>query len=472
MQNNDFRQQAHRIIDFLADYAAQIEKYPVMSLVQPGDIKGMIPEQMPEQGEDFANIFADFNNIIMPGITHWQHPGFMALFPSNGSVPSLLAEFLTAGLGVNAMVWETSPAATELEERVMEWLRDACGLPAEFHGVIQDTASTSTMLAILCARERASGFTVRAKGCSGIMPFTCYCSEEAHYSFEKDARLAGFGDENIRKIPAGADYAMQPDILERAIREDLAANKKPCIIEATLGTTGALGFDPLEEIAALCARHNIWLHVDAAYAGSAFLLPEYRHWLRGIEQADSYVFNPHKWLFTHFDCSAFFVRDRDLLLRVFSSDPEYMKRNRQDVVQYKDWGIALGRRFRALKLWFVMRSFGLEGLQERLRTHIRLAERLYNRLHSKLYWEFLAPLSMNVLCFRLHPEHITEEATLDSINTKIITEVNAGGKYFVSGTRLKGKFVIRIVPAQTQVNEKHVDGIADLLEEIAAGHIK
>ena len=463
LSNADFRKQAHAAIDWIADYLETIEQYPVKSTVRPGEISDQIPNNAPAQGEDMDVIMQDFKNIIPKGITHWQHPAFMALFPSNASYESMLAEFITAGLGVNAMIWETSPAATELEEKMMDWLRDMFQLPKTFSGVIHDTASTSSLVAIISAREKYSNFNINEKGFNGYEDLVMYCSEQTHYSIEKDAKAAGIGKANVRKIKTDQNFAMDVNSLKMQIEIDLKTNKKPFLVVAALGTTSSLAFDPLYEIGELCANYGLWLHIDAAYAGSAFILPEYQHYLKGIEFADSYVVNAHKWLFTNFDCSVYFVKDAAHLINVFTTNPDYLKRTLDEVINYKDWGINLGRRFRALKLWFVMRSFGVEGLQQKLRDHIRLSNVFYEKVKMHSEWELMAPFVMNVLCIRYHPNDITDENELNNINEKIVQDINATGKFYLSGTKLNGKYVIRVVIGQTNVTENHVNELYNML---------
>jgi aromatic-L-amino-acid decarboxylase len=467
MLNKEFRNCAHQVADWIADYYDNIENYPVKSNNFPGEVKLKIGNHAPQNPKSFEEIFKDFQNVILPGITHWQHPGFMALFPSNTSFPSILAEFLVAGLGVNCMLWETSPAATELEESVLNWLKKSCGLPDKFNGVIHDTASLSTLTAIISAREKASQYKINENGFLGFDTLTMYCSQQAHYSVEKGAKAAGIGKENVRKIATDNSFAMIYHELENQIKSDFENGMQPFLVVATLGTTSSCAFDNLDKIGIICKQYNLWLHVDAAYAGSAFILPEYRQYLNGVEFADSYVFNPHKWLFTNFDCSAYYVKDAPHLINVFASNPDYLKRIHEEVINYKDWGIPLGRRFRALKLWFVLRCFGIDGLQNRLREHIRIAGNLHDLIRNNSNWEIMAPPQLNVLCVRYHPRNIDKEAHLDLINDQIIKEVNASGKFYLSATTLNGKYVIRIVPGQTNVQEEHVNELYGLLNELA-----
>lgn len=366
MTNDEFIKRAHELVDWIGDYLGNIDRYPVKSQVSPGEIYSSLPESAPVEAEDFTDIFNDFNEIIMPGVTHWQSPDFFAYFPANSSAPSILAEMITAALGAQCMIWETSPSAAELEEKVMNWLRDIIGLPDYFEGVIQDTASTAGLAALLTAREKKSDFRINEDGFADGQVYRIYASTQTHSSIEKAVKIAGFGRRNLVKVPVRADHSLDPLQLAAAVEEDKKKGYIPCCVVATLGTTGTVAIDPLKEIGEICSKHDIWLHVDAALAGTALILPEYRWMTEGKEYIDSFVFNPHKWMFTNFDCSAYFVRDADMLIKTFEILPEYLKtRTRGQVNDYRDWGVPLGRRFRALKLWFVIRSFGLSGLRER-----------------------------------------------------------------------------------------------------------
>jgi aromatic-L-amino-acid decarboxylase len=458
MTPDDFRAHAHELVDWMADYLEQVERLPVKPDVQPGTVLKQLPPAPPDDGEPFSAVFSDFREIILPGMTHWQHPSFFAYFPANSSPPSILAEMLTATLGAQCMSWATSPAATELEERVMEWLRTMIGLPSTFTGVIQDTASTATLCALLTARERRSAFRINERGFAPEMRFTVYCSTEAHSSIEKATKIAGLGREYLRKIPVDDAFAMIPSALEEAVTRDLRLGYTPLCVVAAVGTTGSTGLDPLRSIAALCGKHGIWLHVDAAYGGSALLLPEFRWIADGLEAADSMVFNPHKWLLTNFDCSAYFVRDVEALVRTFEILPEYLKTPEGDRVKnYRDWGIQLGRRFRALKLWFVIRTYGVHGLQQILRTQIAMARQLTERIRSTPGFQILAPVPLNVLCFRYAPPGVTDPAALDALNARLLETLNHSGLLYLSHTRLAGRFTLRLVVGQTYVRQRHVD---------------
>lgn len=463
----EFRKNAHLLVDWMAGYLENVTHYPVKSQVQPREIYEQIPEQMPNNGENFENIWKDFQEIILKGITHWQSPQFFAYFPANSSYESVLAEMITATLGSQCMLWETSPAATELEEKMMNWLKKSCGLPESWEGVIQDTASSATLCALLSAREKISHFQINQKGFAGYENLRVYASEQTHSSIEKAVKIAGFGKENLVYIATNTDFSIDTQALSKAIEQDLQANKKPLCVVATIGTTSSTAFDNLEQIAEITKKHRIWLHVDAAYAGTAMLLPEYRYMIRGIEEADSYVFNPHKWMFVNFDCSAYFVKDKETLIRTFAILPEYLKtKNDSQVNNYRDWGIPLGRRFRALKLWFVMRSYGLRGLQKKLREHIQLAQDLKRKIVQTPNFEILAPAPLNLICFRYKPEGKTEEE-LNQINEKILQELNATGKVYLSHTKLNGKYTLRLVVGQTYVLQKHLDNAWELIQEKA-----
>ncbi|NGP88065.1 pyridoxal phosphate-dependent decarboxylase family protein [Fodinibius halophilus] len=468
MDNKEFRKNAHELVDWMADYFEQVEDYPIKPDLQPGDILAQLPDSAPEQGEPFEAMFEDFKKTIMPGMTHWESPHFMGYFPANKSYPSVLAEMLTATLGAQCMSWLTSPAATELEEQVMEWVRKLIGLPDPFTGVIEGTASTSTLCALLMAREQVTDFEVNESGFSGDQDYIVYCSSETHSSIEKDVKIAGFGRKNLRKIPVDENYAMDPAALEEAIREDLEDGNKPTAVVATIGTTGSTAIDPLKEIGPLCSKYEIFLHVDAAYAGTALLLPEKRWMNKGIEHADSFVFNPHKWMFTNFDCSAFYVQDEALLVRTFEILPEYLKTPEDERVKnYRDWGIPLGRRFRALKLWFVIRSFGIKGLQDKIRGHISLAQQLTATIEQHDDFELLAPVPLNTICFRFHPNHIDDEKKLDELNSKLLNNIQQDGTLFLTHTKLDGKYTVRIVLGNTNLEERHVDKAWNVIKEKA-----
>jgi aromatic-L-amino-acid decarboxylase len=468
MKQKEFILHAHEMVDWLGTYLENIKNYPVKSTARPGSTKVQLPENPPENGENFASIFSDFQNIILPGITHWQHPAFFAYFPANNSYPSILAEMLTAALGAQCMSWQTSPAATELEERVLEWLRQMIGLPADFSGVIQDTASTATLCSLLTAREKLNNFAINENGFPKNRNFTVYCSSEAHSSIEKAVKIAGIGKNNLRKIEVDNEFALNPMALEMAITADINKGFQPLCVVAAIGTTGSVAIDPLEAIGIICKKYGIWLHVDAAYAGTALLLPELRWMIKGIEMADTFVFNPHKWMFTNFDCSAYFVRDKETLIRTFEILPEYLKTtDGARVNNYRDWGIQLGRRFRALKLWFVIRDFGVRGLQEKIRNHLAWTQELAKIIRFSGDFELLAPVFLSTICFRYKPAGVHAPEALNDLNSLLLENINNSGRLYMSHTRLNGVFTLRLVIAQTTVDWSVVAGAWQIIIETA-----
>ena len=465
MNSEEFRKWGYQCVDWVAEYLEDVGRYPVRPALEPGDIAKQLPTEAPPDGEPMERIFADFQKIILPGITHWQHPSWFAYFSANNSPPSVLAELLTAGIGAQCMIWETSPAAAELEEVVLDWLRRLVGLPEGFTGVIQDTASTTSLVAMLTAREQVTGFEVNRRGMREAL--AVYVSEEAHSSVEKGAKIAGFGKENVRKIPTDRSYAMIPEKLDEAIRSDMAGDLKPACVVATVGTTSSSAIDPLEPIGRICREHGIWLHVDAAYAGTAALLPEKRWIFDGVEFVDSLVFNPHKWMLTNFDCSAYYVKDPGALIRTFEIHPEYLKTGVDAQVRnYRDWGIQLGRRFRALKLWFVLRSYGAEGLREMIREHIRLAQDFKQRVEAHESFELMAPVPLSLVCFRFNDGRPDEE--LDSFNRTLLSRLNQSGKLLMTQTTLGGRYVIRMAIDSRTTRERHVREAWELITETAA----
>ncbi|MFX0123345.1 MAG: pyridoxal phosphate-dependent decarboxylase family protein [Candidatus Hodarchaeota archaeon] len=467
MELSDFRKYGHQMVDWMAEYLENVEKYPVKSQVAPKEIINKLPSSAPIKGEDFNKIFADFEEIIIPGITHWQSPNFFAYFPANSSYASILAEMLITTLGAQCMSWETSPAATELEERVMEWLRDMIGLPKDFSGLIQDTASTSTICSLLTAREKLSNYEINSTGMNNKGVLTTYCSTETHSSIEKAVKIVGTGKEYLRKIPVDENYALNPESLEEAIEADIENGLKPMAVVATIGTTGSTAIDPLKQIGEICSKHKIWLHVDAALAGTALLLPEYRWMIEGIEHADTFVFNPHKWMFTNFDCSAYFIQDPEALVRTFEILPEYLKTRAEGVKNFRDWGLQLGRRFRGLKLWFVIRNFGVEGLQQKIRFHIHLADSFRQEIEKTPEFELLAPVPLNTICFRYHPATLDDEEKLNSVNEELLHRLNTTGKIYMTHTKLNGKYTLRFVAGQTYTQKKHIDKAWLLIQEEA-----
>jgi len=472
MNSEEFRRHGYEVIDWIADYLEHADRFPVMSRSQPGDIKALIPDSAPEDGEPMETILEDFRRDILPGVTHWNHPRFFAYFPANNSGPSILGEMLSAGLGVNSMLWQTSPAATELEEKVTAWLGKMIGLPAGFHGVIQDTASTTTLCALVCAREKATAFAVNTAGPAGLAgagPLRVYASREAHSSVIKGAKIAGFGSEDVVAVDVDENRAMDPADLDSKIKADLAEGLIPCCVVATVGTTGCTAIDRLTTIGPVAKKHGLWLHADAALAGNAAILPEFRWILDGAEHADSLVLNPHKWLLTNFDCSACFVRDPDHLERTLSIYPEYLKTGRdREVNNYMDWGIPLGRRFRALKLWFVLRSYGARRLREIISGHIALAKEFAGWIDGAPDWERLAPVPLNTVCFRWKPAGMDETA-LNSVNADLVDRVNADGTIYLTHTKLDEVFTIRLAVGQRATEREHVVTAWETLQKLAGG---
>lgn len=472
MDLEEFREHGHQMVDWMADYLGSVEDYPVRSRVLPGEIASQLPSSAPEQPEAMDAIFEDFKTLIMPGMTHWQHPSFFAFFSANSSPPSVLAEMLTATLGAQCMLWETSPSATELETRVLDWLRQMCGLPGPdeggFHGVIQDTASSAILCAILTARERATDWQSNQQGVRGSSKLAIYTSAQTHSSTEKAVKIAGLGSEQLRKIESDSDFALIPGKLIEAIEKDIADGICPACIVASIGATGVGAIDPLRSIGEICERFGIFLHVDAAWAGNALILPECRWMIDGIEYVDSLVFNPHKWLLVNFDCSAHFVRDPESLIRTFSILPEYLKHANQDqVIDYRDWGIALGRRFRALKLWFVLRSYGTAGLRELFRSHIALAEWLESQVKANDRFELTSVRKLSLLTFRYRPAGVSDAKALNQVNEKLVEALNASGRIYLTGTRIADRYVIRFNIGQTYTKRPHVEAAWSLVKEFA-----
>ena len=466
MSADEFRRHGYALIDWLAHYQETASQYPVLSQVQPGEIRSQLPDEMPEHGERFGEIMADFQRIIIPGITHWQSPNFFGFFPANNSAPSILGELLSAGLGVQGMLWLTSPACTELETHVLDWLVKALGLPTCFSsqtdggGVIQDSASSATLCALLSARERVTRFAAKETGVDNRL--VAYCSTDTHSSIEKAVMIAGVGRQRLRKIETDASGAMNPASLRNAMDADREQGLIPFFVCATIGTTATLAIDPVAEIAAISRSERVWLHVDAAMAGSATICPELRYLHDGLEHADSYCFNPHKWLFTNFDCDCFFVADRFELISTLSVLPEYLRNRATDsgeVIDYRDWQIPLGRRFRALKLWFVLRHYGVEGLQHHIRQHLMWAEQLAERVRLHPDFELALPRSLNLICF-YHRDG-------DRITKQILHTVNASGKLFVTHTIFEEHFCIRFCVGQTHTEWRHIEDAWGLICETA-----
>ncbi len=467
MDSDDFRKYGHEVVEWIARYYETIEKYPVKSPVKPGSIKAQLPDNPPHMAESFEEFMKDFDNVIIPGITHWQSPDFFAYFPANNSFPSILGEMLTAALGAQCMLWETSPAAAELEEQMMIWFREMTGLPDYFEGVIQDSASSATLAALITARERVTAFKSNSDGLSASPILRVYCSSQTHSSVDKGAGIAGIGRRNVVKVKVRDDYSLDPAALREAIDADIQKGYTPCCVVATIGTTGVTAIDPLKEIGEICCEKGIWLHVDGALGGTALLLPEMRWMTEGIEYVDSMVINPHKWMFTNFDCTVYFVRDAASLIKTFEILPDYLKTRTRGVVNdYRDWGIPLGRRFRALKLWAVIRGFGVEGLQSKIREHMRLASLLKEWIEQRDDFEILAPVRLNTVCFRYKPEKFPESG-LNNLNEKLNHTLNDTGRMYLTHTTVEGKYALRMVTAQTNVTENHVQNAWKLICETA-----
>jgi aromatic-L-amino-acid/L-tryptophan decarboxylase len=468
MPVDEFRAMGHRAIDWLADYLEHIEHQPVLSRARPGEPLSHFAAEAPERPTAMAEILEDFQRHVLPGITHWNHPGFMAYFGITASGPGILGELLAAGLNVNAMLWRTSPSATEMEQRALDWLRQMVGLPATFQGHIQDTASLSTLVALTAAREQA-GLSVREEGLAGrdLPRLRIYCSAEAHSSVDRAAITIGLGHSSVRRVAVDDEFRMSIPALEREIERDRETGVHPVAVVATVGTTSSTSVDPVPAVADVCARHDLWLHVDGAYGGSAAVVPELRHLLAGVDRADSVVINPHKWLFVPIDCSALFLRDPARVRRAFSLVPEYLNAGEGDeVVNLMDYGPALGRRFRALKLWMVLRYFGREGIASRIREHCRLARRLASWIDSAAEWERLAPVPFSVVCFGFRPGGYPERE-LEALNRRIVDRVNASGEVFLSTTRLGDRFAIRVAVGNIRTTERHVARAWELLRQAA-----
>jgi len=467
MPSEEFRKSGHQLVDWIADYLNDIEKYPPLSQVNPGDISKRIPNTPPQKGEEIGKVLSDIDKILMDGITHWNHPGFMAYFNSTSSGPGILAELLTAGLGINGMLWKTSPSFTELEKAMMNWFRQMVGLPKNYWGIIYDTASTSSMHAIASAREQLNlGF--REKGMAGrkdVPRLRLYCSEHTHSSIEKGALTVGIGLEGIRKIPVNDRFEMIPEKLSGAITEDLKNGWKPFCVVATVGTTSSTSIDPVDEIAAICKKNKLWLHIDAAYAGVTAMIPEMKWITKGWESTDSIVINPHKWMFTPMDLSVYFTRKPEILKQAFSLVPEYLKTKQDDEVEnLMDYGIQLGRRFRSLKLWFIIRYFGVEGLAARIKQHIELAKEFGNWIEKEKDFELMAPVPFSTVCFRVNPGNRTEDQ-LNQLNEKLLDKINSSGKLFISHTKLNSKYVIRITIGSIRHERIHISEAWEFIKE-------
>ena len=473
MKIEDFRKEAHALVDWMADYLERVGDFPVRAQVEPGAVAAQLEAAAPEQGEPLEAIFRDFQEIVLPGMTHWQHPSFFAYFPANASPPSVLAEMLTATLAAQCMLWQTSPAATEMETRVLDWLRGMLGLPEGLQGVIQHTASDATLAALLVARERASGWRANEDGLAALgdegLRLALYVSEEAHSSVEKGAKVAGYGKAALRKIATDESFAIRPEALAAAIAADRAAGVTPACVVATLGTTGTGGVDPLAAIGEICRREDIFLHVDAAWAGSALVLPEQRWMLEGIEAADSFTMNPHKWLLTNFDCTAHWVRDAEALQRTFAINPAYLTSAETGrVIDYRDWGVPLGRRFRALKLWFVLRAYGVENLRAMIADHIRWTEELAAEVAAHPDFEVTSAPSLALFSFRYRPRGLEDEAELDALNERLVAALNDSGELYLTQNRVRGRYALRFSVGARSTTRAHVMAAWAVIRETAA----
>lgn len=467
MPTEDFKNYGYQLIDWITEYLSGIEKYPVVPNIKPGEIKNKLPQSPPAISESLDEIFSDVDKIILSGVTHWNHPNFMAYFNSTSSGPGILAELLCAALNTNGMLWKTSPSTTELEGVTVDWMRQMLGLPDSFWGIIYDTASVSSMHAIAAAREEVDEYNFRKNGLSGgekIPKLRMYASEHAHSSIDKGALLLGIGIDGVKKIPVDDEFKMIPQKLSEAIKEDKENGLRPFCVVATVGTTSTTSIDPVEEIADVCDSEHLWLHVDAAHAGVTAMIPEMKYIFKGVERADSLVVNPHKWMFTPIDLSLFYTRKPDVLKRAFSLVPEYLKTTDSEAENLMDYGIQLGRRFRALKLWFVIRYFGVNGIIERLREHIRLGQLFANWIDEHPVFERMAPTPFSTVCFRAHPRGMNDEEMIDRLNEKLLQKINESGKLFISHTKLNGKFVLRVSISGLRTEERHVHDAWKLLQ--------
>jgi aromatic-L-amino-acid decarboxylase len=464
----NFKKNATEAADWITHYLENMDDYPVLAKTKPGEIKANLPKSPPELPESFENIFSDFENAIIPGITHWNHPRFFAYFSITGSYPGIIGELLSSALNVNAMLWKTSPSATELEEVVLDWLRQMLGLPEKFDAVINDTASVGSLCAMAAAREFAC-LDIRNKGLTGrndLPQLRMYTSDQAHSSIEKAAIVLGIGQENIQKIPSDDNYRMDVSELEAAIKNDIEQGMKPICVIATIGTTSTTSVDPVDKIVAICQKYHTWLHVDAAYGGSAAVIPEMRHLFKGWEQADSIIVNPHKWMFTPIDCSVLFCRRSEVLKQAFSLTPEYLRTAEADEVKnYMDYGVALGRRFRSLKLWMIIRSLGTEKIINIIRDHISFAKKLSDLIRQHPSFELIAPVPFSTIVFRFVPDRNMAESKINDLNKKLLDEINKTGKVFLSHTKLREKFAIRLAIGNIKTTWEDVALAWEIIQE-------
>ena len=471
MDPESFRVYGHEIVDWIADYLANAGTYPVLAQTSPGDIRHALPDRPPDEPEPMETILTDFERVVMPGITHWNSPGFLAYFGNTGSGPGILGEMLASALNNNAMLWRTSPAATELEQVTLDWLRQMLGLPHPLFGVINDTASSGVLYALAAAREAIPDLHIRQQGMPGradVPRLRYYASREAHSSVEKAGIVLGVGQAGLRKIGVDSEFRMDVTLLEQAIQEDIATGWRPFAVVATVGTTSTTSIDPVPQIADICERYGLWLHVDGAYGGSAAVDPAMRWVLAGCERADTIIVNPHKWLFTPMDCSVFFTRKPDVVKAAFSLIPEYLRNTESagdEVPNLMDYGTSLGRRFRSLKLWMIMRYFGQEGLAARIREHNRLAQLVAGWIDESPDFERLAPTPFSTVCFRAHPKIMDDEEWLDALNERIMNRINAAGHFFLSHTKLHGKFTIRIAIGNLRTTEQDIRYVWGELKE-------
>jgi aromatic-L-amino-acid/L-tryptophan decarboxylase len=471
MTPEEFRAAGHRLIDWLADYRLRVAEFPVMARKAPGEVKAQLPIEPPGEPEPFDRVLEDLERIVLPGLSHWQHPRFFGYFPSNGLLASVLGDFASTGLGVLGLSWQSSPALSEVEEVVTDWMRQMTGLSSAWSGVIQDTASTCTLVALLCARERSTGYSLGRGGLQAEKhPMVVYTSAQSHSSVEKAALLAGFGRDNLRLIEHDSDFAMRPEALEAAIARDEAAGLKPCAVVATTGTTASTALDPIEKIAAVTSARGLWLHVDSAMAGSAMVLPDCRWMWQGIEGADSLVMNPHKWLGVAFDCSLYYVRDPEHLVRVMSTNPSFLRSSVDDRVKnLRDWGLPLGRRFRALKLWFMIREQGVAGLQQRLRRDLANARWFAEQVRATAGWKVLAPVPLQTVCVRHEPAALEGEA-LDRHTLDWADRINRSGQAYLTPAILDGRWMVRVSVGALPTEREHVEALWKLMREQADKH--
>ena len=469
MTPEEFRAAGHRVVDWIADYRTRIGKYPVMARTAPGDVRAALPATPPQEPESFDAMLQDLERVIVPGLSHWQHPGFFGYFPSNGSLASVIGDYLSTGLGVLGLSWQSSPALTEVEEVVTDWVRQMTGLSAAWSGVIQDTASASTLVALVCARERASRYGLSRGGLQeSAQPLVIYTSEHAHSSVNKAALLAGYGGANVRHVPSDERYAMRPEALADLIDTDLQRGMTPAAIVATTGTTTTTALDPIGPIAGIAQARGIWLHVDAAMAGSAMILPECRWMWDGIEGADSLVLNAHKWLGAAFDCSLYYVRDPEHLVRVMSTNPSYLQSAVDSQVKnLRDWGLPLGRRFRALKLWCLIRDQGISGLQARLRRDLENAQWLVGQVRATSAWQVLAPVPLQTLCVRHEPASLAGEA-LDAHTLAWCDRINQSGRAYLTPAQLEGRWMVRVSIGALPTERADVQALWDAMREAVA----